>query len=573
LIRLESLTTCHKKAFSEFLGIPDFKLLRDNTGNQKWYSDIYDQIVKEIDIPASVLDKIYHSRFANHFYSEKERFDFMKKWQKNKKIIQPKVYHSKPIQPKILFIYPEGNILGNPNFTGIIKILCENNIDVHIFAPYKKNVVQKEPCKGCKLFLYEAEEAPSVSDCFTILARHSFNSEISALEYIKEHVENYDYIIGIDRGIIEAELISRAKKIPYGLISYEIFFEEEAGNSFKQPEIKACKNIEFAVVQDTVRAKLLSQENNIPLSKMIYIPVSGRSTNINIFEKKYYLHDVLNIDKSKKIVLFIGSIAYWTMADYIIESTRFWPDDWVLVINNRYQNDLSNPYYKKYHQQEKIFFLPQPAERLSHLENILLSADLGVALYRPIQGSIGCGNNIRYIGMSSGKIGTYLKYGLPVITNNIGEMSFFIQKKKLGIVIDVNKPLEVSNYTDSLISLKNNCIHFFHDHLDLNKTIQPLLKFLHRNNRNKLDYNEIDEILGKSELEFHKGNISKSLQLLLMITKQYPDHPMTLNDLGVIHWKIGERKQGINYLKKALNKDSKNKIIINNLNKMLNYLF
>ncbi|ETR67840.1 MAG: Glycosyl transferase family 2 [Candidatus Magnetoglobus multicellularis str. Araruama] len=118
---------------------------------------------------------------------------------------------------------------------------------------------------------------PTVSNCFTILSNHSFASEFSAIDFINANVQNYDFVIGIDRGIIEAELISRAKKIPYALISYEIFFEAEAGAQFKSPEIKSCQNIEFAVVQDKVRAKMLSQENRIPLSKMIYIPVAGRS--------------------------------------------------------------------------------------------------------------------------------------------------------------------------------------------------------------------------------------------------------------------------------------------------------
>ncbi|KPA09281.1 family 2 glycosyl transferase [Candidatus Magnetomorum sp. HK-1] len=566
ILRLENLSACHKKAFKEFLGIPNFTLLHDNTGKNKWYSEIYDQILKEIDISDYVLDKIYHSRYASHFYTKKECIDFKKKWNQNNCLIQKNA--PKLDRPKILFIHPEGNILGNPNFNDIIEILCENNIEVHIFAAKKKTVIQKAPCKESRLFLFNTQEDPSVSDCFTVLAKHSFISESSALDYIKTNVANYDFVIGIDRGIIEAELISRAKRISYGLISYEIFFEEEAGAKFKEAEIRACKNIEFAVVQDNVRAKFLSQENKIPLSKMIYIPVAGRSTIINIFEKKYVIHDALGLDKSKKIVLFIGSIAYWTMADFIIESTRFWPDDWVLVINNRYKNDLSNPYYAKYNQQEKVFFLSHPAEQLSQLENILLSADMGVALYRPIQGSIGCGNNIKNIGMSSGKIGVYLKYGLPVITNDIGEMSSYISKYKLGIVIDTKKPLLINFSSENIIFWKKKCVQFFNDQLDLNKTIRIFFKSLKRAYIDKLKKNEIDSIIVQSEQEFQIGNISKSLQLLLMITDKFPDHPIVLNNLGVIHWKIGERNQGIKYLKKALYKDEQNSIIISNLRKM-----
>ena len=305
VIRLENLTTCHKKAFHEFLGLKNFTLSYENQGKNKWYSDVYDLILEKIDIPDFILNNIYNSRYAKHFYTEHERLEFNKKWQIKTRVIQKDSQFSQSKRSKILFIHPEGNILGNPNFSDLVEILCENNIDVHIFASRKKNVIQKPPCKESKLFLYETKQNPTVSDCFTILSNHSFTSEFSAIDFINANIENYDFVIGIDRGIIEAELISRAKKIPYALISYEIFFEAEAGAQFKAPEIKSCQNIEFAVVQDRVRAKMLSQENRIPLSKMIYIPVAGRSANVNLFEKRYYLHETLNIDKSKKIVLFV----------------------------------------------------------------------------------------------------------------------------------------------------------------------------------------------------------------------------------------------------------------------------
>ena len=552
VLRLENLTTCHKIAFHEFLGLENFTLLAENQGKKKWYSDVYDHLLEKIDIPDSVLNKIYNSRYAKHFYTEYERIAFRKKWQIKSRVIKKNINFSQSNRTKILFIHPEGNILGNPNFSDMVELLCENGFDIHIFAPIKKNVIQKSPCKESKLFLFEAKEDPSVSDCFTILSKQSFLSEPSIMDFINAKVGDYDFVIGIDRGIIEAELISRAKKIPYALISYEIFFEVEAGAQFKAPEIKACQNIEFAVVQDTVRAKMLSQENSIPLSKMIYIPVAGRSANINSVKKKYYLHESLNIGKSKKIVLYIGSIANWTMADYILESTRYWPDDWVLVINNRYANK-TNPYYAHYYNRDRIFFCAHPSENVRQLENILLSADIGVALYSPLKGSIGCGNNIRYIGMSSGKIGTYLKYGLPVITNDIGEMSACIKKYELGTVVDVRKPLLPCYSAEKIISWKKNCIQFFNTQLDLNISIKPFIQKLKNITSNHDKKNEINTILYQAKQALQQGNMAKSIQLLLMIVDKNPDHPMALHYLGVIHLKIGEREQGLRYMNKAYN--------------------
>ena len=570
IIRLESLSSCHQKAFYEFLGLDNFTLHFENQGKNKWYSEVYEQILETIDLPDDILNIIYKTRYAKHFYTEHERFEFKKKWQIRSHLVKQNSNSNQSNRPKVLFIHPEGNILGNPNFSDMVEILCENGIDVHIFAARKTTVIQKSPCMECKLFLFKAKDNPSVSDSFTILSNQSFLSESAIIDFINTNVESYDFVIGIDRGIIEAELISRAKKIPYALISYEIFFEAEAGIHFKMPEIKACQNIEFAVVQDTVRAKMLSQENKIPLSKMIYIPVAGRSANIDPLKKKYfYLHESLDIDQSKKIILYIGSIANWTMADYILESTRFWPDDWVLVINNRYANKI-NPFYAHYYNRDNIFFCDHPTDRVSQLENILLSADIGIALYRAINGSIGVGNNIRYIGMSSGKIGTYLKYGLPVITNDIGEISSSIQKYQLGTIIDTRTFFIPDFSVDTIRFWKKNCVHFFNSKLDLNKTIHPLLHYLKGFTINEsTNNNEIDILLDHAEHEFFVGNVSKSVKLLLMIIDKYPDHPMALNDMGVIHWNTGDLEQGVQYLKRAIDKDPLNTTIISNLKKML----
>lgn len=80
IIRLEDLTRCYKKAFYEFLGISNFSLVYDNKGTKKWYADLYDQTQARIKIPAYYLDKIYSSRFSQHFYTEKELLNFKKRW-------------------------------------------------------------------------------------------------------------------------------------------------------------------------------------------------------------------------------------------------------------------------------------------------------------------------------------------------------------------------------------------------------------------------------------------------------------------------------------------------------------
>ena len=203
------------------------------------------------------------------------------------------------------------------------------------------------------------KEGVSSEDGFFILAGRSFTSSEMIASYFDKNFGGYDLVIGVDRGIIEAAIIARVKRVPCGLISYEIFFEEEAGVEFKHPEREACKHIDFAVCQDEVRAGCLSKQNGIPLEKIINIPVAGRS--IRLGAKNTYFYDSLGIEKRKEIALFTGHFAGWTMIDYLAESARNWCGNWSMVLHSRGGLDgAARPYYERYKGYNNIYFSLQP---------------------------------------------------------------------------------------------------------------------------------------------------------------------------------------------------------------------
>ena len=51
-------------------------------------------------------------------------------------------------------------------------------------------------------------------------------------------------------------------------INYEILFKDETKNSYKEIEIKSYKDVGKVLIQDSLRAKLFSIENNFPLSNI-----------------------------------------------------------------------------------------------------------------------------------------------------------------------------------------------------------------------------------------------------------------------------------------------------------------
>lgn len=277
--------------------------------------------------------------------------------------------------------------------------------------------------------------------------------------------KKYDFIIGIDReGIIEASILSKLYKCEYGLWSFEIMFEDETSVFFKKPERIACQNINFAITQDHIRSGLLSKENNISLGKIFNIPVAGRKAEL--LKKNYFLHNSLNIHREKKILLFIGSIAEWTMIDEIIENISYFPEGWVLVLHDRYGHypkwvmEKITPYLNR-----KVFISYFQMLNFEDLKVLVSSADMGIGFYKATFSCKHTGKNLKYLGFSSGKISTYLQYGLPVLVNDIGELSFWLTKNNIGIMIKNIQDIEIEIQKFDFKNVRERCVSAFNTFL------------------------------------------------------------------------------------------------------------
>ena len=82
ILRLEDLNRVAEKAFDDFLGIKDFRIISVNVGEEKSYAELY-QKFKQRALPAHYVDEVYKTRFARHFYSDSEIEQFRQKWTKS----------------------------------------------------------------------------------------------------------------------------------------------------------------------------------------------------------------------------------------------------------------------------------------------------------------------------------------------------------------------------------------------------------------------------------------------------------------------------------------------------------
>ena len=375
---------------------------------------------------------------------------------------------------QILIIHPEGNLNNNPNLTGIVEILCENGHEVDVYSRKRTHLSQIAPCP---LSRFITTSITDPADTAVIFVPESVLSK-ETLSDLKSSFEHYDLVMGVDLGIIEASKIADLIGVPYGLISYEIYFEIETGQEFKIAEIEACRAVSFAVCQDKVRSEHLAAENQIAREKIVDIPVAGRSVIPR--KRSYALHEALGLDREKKIAVYIGEVnAKWAGFEELFESSASWDDSWVMILHQRYGYVLSG-IAERIKSRKNVFLSPFPSLDLKELHLLLDAADLGIACYLPQMDSPSLleRRNLLHIGMASGKIASYLQHGLPILINEIGEMSGHVRKYNLGRVIDdfTNTSSILSSLgRNELHAFRLNCEEFFQHHLDLEKTIQPLL--------------------------------------------------------------------------------------------------
>ena len=337
---------------------------------------------------------------------------------------------------KILIVHPVGNILNNPNLLQIFLTLNEE-YESHVLLP-KLKILQHHKTVNGKLITYTKfinilANILKVGIVLKIIAGYL------NLFYLKE---KYDLIIGVDRlGLIWASCFSKSFKSPYALISYEIFFRRETSKLFKLPEIKASKEISFAVVQDYKRAEKLSEENKINKEKLIQIPVA--SSFSKPYKKSMRLYHELRIPSDKKILLFVGSVDKWTCIDKILLQLARFPDSWVLVLHDRYGNTKSKVDSILVEMKldpmsisDKLYYSNLKLPTAEDMYHLLHSADLGFCAYYPTYSNMYTGDNLKYIGLASGKATTYLQHGLPIVTISGGQIGEIVKNNRLGFTLD-----------------------------------------------------------------------------------------------------------------------------------------
>jgi glycosyltransferase involved in cell wall biosynthesis len=369
---------------------------------------------------------------------------------------------------KILIIHTDGNSFNNPSLKCIIDLLLEKGCEIDL--RYPKSDAPMPHHEGIRflpfgIWMWRWKYGVFNRYCFRPLVLLSVLVE----KFI--YYKKYDLIMGVDRqGLIEASALNKLTKTPYIYISFEISFEDETSARYKSLEKDASKNVAAWLVQDEVRASLLQRENTLDPANKILLPLASAGVGV---AKADRLRDRLGIPDDKKVAIAIGAISKWTMTSQIMQCVADWPEEWVLVVHDRFgqTRELLAGELAAFTNllNRRIYISDAASEMVDDMGGILAGISAGLAFYKPEYGTGPFyGKNLEYLGLASGKISTCLRYGVPVIINEVGLYAEEARKYRFGCVVEGPEQIKDCLNEISREEYRHNAKEYFVKKLDFN---------------------------------------------------------------------------------------------------------
>ena len=300
--------------------------------------------------------------------------------------------------------------------------------------------------------------------------------------FLQRHASRpYACLIGMDvEGLAAAAPLAEFIRAPFVYWSLELEFLDEITSkrqrTDKLREIEYSRRASFTIIQDEWRAQALVEENGLDPTKVLCVPNAPRGRARR--SPGNFLRERLNIPPQRKIVLCAGQLGWWAMSEEIMATAASWPEEYVLVYQSRQRLDRSS---LKYTDSRKVFILSEPVPG-GQYRDLVDSADVGLAFYRPDRPGLPRSKNLEIMGLSSGKLADYLRCGLPVIVNEVTGPRELLNTYKCGLCVP--KPSGIEGALRTIFRRYDwyvgNACRCFDERLELEKHFRPVIKRLDR---------------------------------------------------------------------------------------------
>jgi glycosyltransferase involved in cell wall biosynthesis len=346
---------------------------------------------------------------------------------------------------KLVVIHKEPFIDSVPNFKSFIMYAARNNHEILLLTTKS----EKFPTPS---FLSENIKYIAISERTRRLQLPTFIrfNLLCIFILLSMIFRKYKLILAGHGALVIGCLISitRLKKYCSFIIEYPKLSinHDERLSFFEKLEHRGIRKSLFLITHDKLHADFIGQYLKIKDLKYITIP-NGTLGEARICESRF-LHERLGIPKDRRIVLHSGGFGPWFDSKSLAKKSADLPYGYSLVFHVSH-NVTDDEYYNEYVRgrdvDDKSVFSMSPAAT-NELDKLISSATIGLAWY-----STGIlGYRATMLGLAAGKVGNYLKCGVPVIVPDYDSFSYISEYACGKQIADLNQ------LNDAIIEIDRN---------------------------------------------------------------------------------------------------------------------
>jgi len=256
-------------------------------------------------------------------------------------------------------------------------------------------------------------------------------------------IKNHPSIImGADRlGSVVAAMIARFVNSPLLYYGLELPLPHQRPLSWlARMEHWSIRTADLIVTMDRHHADFITNQTGADASRIALLPnaASGRTMS----SKNDYLRKRYPASSGKVLILHAGGIGCAQQSLALAQAAESWGSDRYLVFHAHCRMEKED-YFQNFAKQMKSMthsVLNNEPVSPEGLDEVISSSDIGIAWYdRKF-----LGYRADLLGLAPGKVGRYLRNGIPVIAPNLPTVKEYIDKYRCGICVDSLDQIEAA---------------------------------------------------------------------------------------------------------------------------------
>jgi len=342
------------------------------------------------------------------------------------------------LMPRIAIIHPFGNLNSVPCLQSAIAILLEQGYWVDVFT--HSGVNGSKPCFADPRVMVFTRD-PTVPDSLWDIPWKLYGRQVRQDGYFRyRHWRRpYACIIAVDpHGLAQSQILQEWFSVPLVYFSLELLLSHEVvseqDRKLKSLEVRLSRESDFVIALGEERADWLVSDNGIDASRIICVPNAPLGAPRR--QRSTFIGDKYGLSSECRIIIQAGTLTAWSGIFPLLQSSREWPDHWKLVVHARSSVDDKSAFVQALRYicgADRLLLSGNPLPDDEYRE-LIRSADVGVAFYLPQTENTYDQDNLRYLGLSSGKTAYYLQAGVPILVNETDSLKKLVSEYRCGVV-------------------------------------------------------------------------------------------------------------------------------------------